>query len=100
MPEDLSADLNSRDNPLNISKHEKRVLHVLAQGGAIHFEYMTNGKMRKASCITQDGHVLADGSLKLFDRLKKRRFVKSENGRPYRTTRRDIRSVNPQYDSR
>ncbi|MFV1618923.1 YjhX family toxin [Phaeobacter sp. JH20_26] len=100
MPEAISADLRSRDNPLNISKHEQRVLHVLAQGGAIHFERMTNGKVREISCFTRDGHVLADCSLKLFDRLKKRRFIKSENGRPYRATRLGIRSVNPQYDNR
>lgn len=100
MPEAFPADINPRDNPLNISKHEQRVLHVLAQGGAIHFERKTNGKVREVSCFTRDGHVLADCSLKLFERLKKRRFIKSENGRPYRVTRLGVRSVNPQYDNR
>ena len=100
MPEDFSADIGSRDNPLNISRQEQRVLHVLAQGGAIHFERMANGKIRKVSCFTRDGHILAGCSLKLFDRLKKRRFIKSENGRPYRATRLGIRSVNPQFDNR
>ena len=100
MPEAFSADIKPRDNPLNISRHEQRVLHVLAQGGAIHFERMTNGKVREVLCFTRDGHVLAECSLKLFDRLKKRRFIKSVNGRPYRATRLGIRSVNPQYDNR
>lgn len=100
MPGARLAGINSRDNPLNISKHEQRVLHVLAQGGAIHFERMTNGKIREVCCYTRDGHVLADCTLKLFERLKKRRFIKSENGRPYRATRLGIRSVNPQYDNR
>ncbi len=85
---------------MNISKREQRVLHVLAQGGEIHFERMTNGKVREVSCFTRDGHVLADCTLKLFERLKKRRFIKSEHGRPYRATRLGIRSVNPQYDNR
>ncbi|MEX0283040.1 MAG: YjhX family toxin [Paracoccaceae bacterium] len=85
---------------MNTSKHGQRVLHVLAQGGAIHFDRMTNGKMREVSCFTLGGHALADCSLKLFDRLKKRRFIKSENGRPYRATRLGIRSVNTQYDNR
>lgn len=85
---------------MNISKHEQRVLHVLAQGGAIHFERMTNGKIGEVSCFTRDGHVLADCSLELFHRLKKRRFIKSVNGQPYRATRLGIRSVNPQYDNR
>jgi uncharacterized protein YjhX (UPF0386 family) len=100
MPGAFLADINSRDNQLNISKHEQRVLHVLAQGGAIHFERMQNGKVREISCLTRDGHVLASCSLELFDRLKKRRFIKSVNGRPYRATQLGIRSVNPQYDNR
>ncbi len=100
MPDAFSADIRPRDNRLNISKREQRVLHVLAQGGAIHFERVTIGKMREFTCFTRGGHVLADCSLKLFDRLKKRRFIKSENGRPYRATRRGFRSVNPKYDNR
>lgn len=100
MPGAFSADINSRDNLLNISKQEQRVLHVLAQDGAIHFERMKNCKVREVSCFTRAGHVLADCSLELFDRLKKRRFIKSVNGRPYRATRLGIRSVNPQYDNR
>lgn len=85
---------------MNISRHEQRVLHVLAQGGSIHFERMANGKVRNVTCFTRDGHVLADCTLKLFERLKKRGFIKSEDGRPYRLTRHGIRSVNPQYDNR
>lgn len=100
MPGAFSADINSRDNPLNISKHEQRVLHVLAQGGAIHFERMQNCKVYEFSCFTRDGHVLAGCSLELFDCLKKRRFIKSVNGRAYAATRLGIRSVNPQYDNR
>ena len=92
--------MKSRDNPLNLSKHEQRVLHVLAQGGAIHFERLANGKVREISCYTRDGHVLADCSLKLFERLKKRKFIKSVSGKPYRATRLGIRAVNPQYDNR
>ncbi len=85
---------------MNISKREQRVLHVLAQGGSIHVERMENGKVREVSCFTCDGHVLAECSLKLFDRLKKRRFIKSVNGQPYRATKLGIRSVNPQYNNR
>ncbi|WP_300037254.1 YjhX family toxin [uncultured Roseobacter sp.] len=85
---------------MNISKHEQRVLHVLAQGGAIHFERLPNGKIRDIRCITRDGHVLTDCDLRLFDRLKKRRFIKSTGGRPYRATRLGISSVNAQQDNR
>jgi len=85
---------------LNISKREQCVLHVLAQGGAIHFERRSNGKICDIRCFTRDGHVLADCGLRLFDRLKKRRFIKSANEHPYRATRLGLGSVNAQYDNR
>jgi uncharacterized protein YjhX (UPF0386 family) len=66
---------------MNISRHEQRVLHVLAQGG-IHIERAENGKVTEVTCITRDGHVLADCTLAVFDRLKKRRFIRSVAGGP------------------
>ncbi|MBW4707680.1 YjhX family toxin [Roseobacter sp. YSTF-M11] len=85
---------------MNISKREQRVLHVLAQGGAIHFKRLPNGKICNIRCFTREGHVLADCDLQLFDRLKKRRFIKSVSGQPYRATRLGISSVNSQQDNR
>ncbi|WP_375229001.1 YjhX family toxin [Roseobacter sp. S98] len=85
---------------MNISKHEQRVLHLLAQGGAIHFRRLSNGKVSHVTCFTRDGHVLTDCTLKLFDRLRKRRFIKSTNGLPYRVTRTGLRAVNAQQDNR
>ncbi len=85
---------------MNISKHEQRVLHVLAQGGAIHFERAENGKVQAVTCFTRDGHVLDACTLTLFDRLKKRRFIKSSRGRPYQITRLGVSSVRAQLDNR
>ena len=85
---------------MNISKHEQRVLHVLAQGGAIHFERHPNGKIHTIRCVNRHGHVLTDCDLRLFDRLKKRRFIKSVGGRPYRATPLGLRSVNAQHNNR
>ena len=85
---------------MNISKHEQRVLHVLAQGGAIHFERLPNGKIRSVRCFNRNGYVLADCTLATFDRLKKRRLIKSTGGRPYRITHLGLRSVNAQLDNR
>ena len=85
---------------MNISRHEQRVLHVLAQGGAIHFERADNGKVTDVTCITRDGHVLADCTLAVFDRLKKRRFIRSVGGRPYRATKLGVMSVRAQLDNR
>ncbi|SLN20653.1 hypothetical protein PSJ8397_00777 [Pseudooctadecabacter jejudonensis] len=93
-------DIKSRDKPLNISRDERRVLHVLAQGGSIHFERMTNGKVRSVASFAGDGQVLADCLLKLTERLKTRRFITSENGRPDRATNLGSWSVIPQYDTR
>ena len=100
MPEVFPADVNSRDNPLNISKHEQRVLHVLAQGGAIHFERLDSGKIRDIHCVTRDGLLLADCTLTVFERLKRRRFIKSVRGNPYRITRLGLQTTRAQLDNR
>ncbi|PWR03213.1 hypothetical protein DKT77_07020 [Meridianimarinicoccus roseus] len=85
---------------MNISKAEQRVLHVLAQGGALHFERAANGKIRDIICFTRDGHVLADCTLDVFERLRRRRFVRSRSGRPYAITRAGLVSVRAQLDNR
>jgi len=85
---------------LNISKHEQRVLHVLALGGAIHFDRGQNGKIRDITCFTRDGHVLTDCTLPVFLRLKKRRLIRSAQGQPYRVSRRGIEAVRAQFDQR
>ncbi|MDD9922620.1 MAG: YjhX family toxin [Boseongicola sp.] len=85
---------------MNISKHEQRVLHVLAQGGAIHFERQPNGKIRKVTCFTRDGHALETCTLAVFERLKKRRLVQSRSGKPYRITRNGLLAVRAQLDNR
>jgi len=85
---------------MNISKFEQRVLHVLAQGGAIHYERNDNGKIRKVTCFTRDGYVLSDCRIDVFQRLKKRRFIRSKNGQPYRVTRLGITSARSQLDNR
>lgn len=85
---------------MNISKREQRVLHVLAQGGAIHFERMPNGKVQHIGCISREGYVLTDCTPDIFDRLKKRRFIKSRGGKPYQITKRGIVSVRAQLDQR
>ena len=85
---------------MNISKREQRVLHALAQGGAIHFERLPNGKIDDVTCYNRDGHILVDCGLDVFERLKKRRFIKSTQGHPYRVTPLGLRSVNAQLDNR
>ena len=85
---------------MNISRLEQRVLHVLAQGGAIHFERAANGKVQAVSCFTRDGHLLSDCSKPLFDRLRKRRLIRSTSGRPYRISGLGVAAVRSQPDNR
>ncbi|MEX0338166.1 MAG: YjhX family toxin [Arenibacterium sp.] len=85
---------------MNISKLEQRALHVLARGGAIHFDRHSNGKILTITCFTREGHILSDCTMDVFLRLKKRRFIKSVNGQPYRATHRGLRAVNAQLDNR
>jgi len=84
---------------LNLSKHEQRVLHVLAQGGNILYARASNGKIHDITCFTRDGHVLTDCTFEVFQRLKKRRLIRSVNSNPYSITRLEIVTVGPQLDN-
>lgn len=88
------------ETPMNISKHEQRVLHVLAQGGSIHFSRGQGGKVTEVICFTRDNHVLTDCTLPIFERLKKRKLIRSRGGQPYRITHLGRVSVRPQLDNR
>jgi uncharacterized protein YjhX (UPF0386 family) len=85
---------------LNISRHEQRVLHELARGGCIHHDRGENGKIHAITCYTRDGHVLTDCTLDVFLRLRKRRFIRSRNGLPYRLSREGIAAVRAEADQR
>lgn len=85
---------------MNISKHEQRVLHELALGGAIQYERLGNGKIADITCYTRDGYVLSDCTLPVFTRLKKRRLIRSDGGRPYRASKLGIKAVRAQLNQR
>ena len=85
---------------MNISKHEQRVLHVLAQGGLIRFQRNEGGKVFDVDCFNREGFRLADCSLAVFDRLRKRRLIRSRGGNPYRITREGLLAVRAQLDNR
>jgi uncharacterized protein len=84
---------------MNISKTEQRVLHVLAQGGAIRHERQ-GGKVFEALCLTRDGMVLADCTLPLFQRLRRRGLIESKGGAPYRISALGRLVVRGQTDNR
>lgn len=86
--------------PLNISKYEQRTLHALAQGGRIEHHKDDAGDIIGVDCITRDGWRLSDCTLAVFRKLRKRRFIRSEEGRPYRVTREGLEAVRAQLDNR
>lgn len=85
---------------MNISKQEQRVLHELALGGSIHFDRGENGKVHAVTCYTRDGFVLSDCTLDVFQRLRKRRLIRSLGGKPYRASKLGIGSVRAQLNQR
>jgi hypothetical protein len=85
---------------VNISKHEQRTLHALAQGGRINQHKDDRGDIIAVDCITRDGWKLSDCTLGVFRRLKRRRFIRSESGAPYRITREGLAAVRAQLDNR
>lgn len=85
---------------MNISKAEQRTLHALARGGGILVEKNEAGKIFDVNCVTREGWTLDDCTYDVFQKLKRRRFIASKNGGPYRATRLGRISVRAQLDNR
>lgn len=76
------------------------MLHVLAQGGMIRHRRDESGHIVEALCFTRDGFVLSHTGLALFNRLRRRGFIGSHGGAPYRITQAGLRAVRAQLDNR
>lgn len=85
---------------MNISKQEQRVLHELARGAEIRHRRNDDGAIIEALCVTREGYVLSDCTLALFARLRRRKLIASQGGRPYRISALGIRSVRAQLNNR
>lgn len=86
---------------MNISKPQQRTLHALAQGGRIDLvRDADDGSVIGAECWTRDGWLLSDCDLAVFKALRRRRFVASKNGGPYRITRDGLLNLRSQLDNR
>jgi hypothetical protein len=86
---------------VNISKHEQRVLHALAQGGRIvHRRDPETGKIVEVDCFNREGWRLDDCKIGVFQRLKRRQLIASQGSAPYRISRRGLAAVRGQLDNR
>lgn len=85
---------------MDISRPEQRVLHLLAQGGRIEIEKDDRGRITDIATITRNGWQWSGCSLALFRKLKRRRFIASRDGGPYRITRLGLERVRSQPDNR
>lgn len=85
---------------MNISKCEQRTLHALAQGGRIEFRKDDKGDIVEIDCFNRDGWRLADCTIAIFRKLRRRRFIRSQDSGPYRITREGLAAVRPQLDNR
>ena len=85
---------------MNVSKHEQRVLHALAQGGHIAYRKDDKGRIIEVLCVNRDGWVLSDCTLAIFHKLRRRRLIASRDSRPYRITRDGLAAVRAQLDNR
>jgi len=84
---------------MDISREEQRVLHALAQGGAIHALKTETGKISDIELYSRDGWLMPC-SLGLFKKLKNKKAIASSGGRPYRITRRGLELVRAELTNR
>jgi uncharacterized protein YjhX (UPF0386 family) len=85
---------------MDISRDEQRVLHALAQGGHIALLKDETGKVTGLEFFNRDGWLMNSCSLVLFRKLKAKKAIRSQGGRPYRITRRGLELVRSEFDNR
>lgn len=96
----MIACLDLSDIPLNIPKPQQRTLHALAQGGRIELERDEKGRIFSANCMTRDGWALTDCTVAVFQSLRRKRLIASQDGGPYRITRLGLANLRAQLDNR
>jgi uncharacterized protein len=84
---------------MDISREEQRVLHALAQGGAIHPLKTETGKITDIELYSRDGWLMPM-NLTLFKKLKNKKAIASSGGGPYRITRRGLELVRAELTNR
>lgn len=85
---------------MDISRDEQRALHALAQGGAITPIKDHKGRIIAVELYNREGWRIPAFTLLLFKKLKAKRAIASQGGRPYRITRRGLDLVRSEVDNR
>lgn len=85
---------------MNISKPQQRTLHALAQGATLRPVRDHRGHIIDVDCITGEGWRLTDCDLAVFKALRRRGFIASRNGGPYRITREGLINLRSRQDNR
>ena len=85
---------------MDISRDEQRVLHALAQGGLIKPLKTAKGRIEGFELYNRDGWRMPFLTVLLFKKLQRKKAIKSENGQPYRITRRGLKLVRSEFDNR
>ncbi|WP_342673895.1 MULTISPECIES: YjhX family toxin [Hyphomonas] len=76
------------------------MIHLLAQGGRIEIIRNEHNKPEDLHCFARDGWRYPGFSLRLVRKLKRKRPIASQGGRPYRITRRGLELVRAEFDNR
>ncbi len=85
---------------MNISRHEQRALHVLALGGHILHMRHDGRKVTEVLCLTREGLILSDCTLRIFQSLRRKGLIESSGGSPYRISLAGRRAVRAQVNNR
>ncbi len=85
---------------MDISRAEQRILHTLAQGGRIQVLKNEKGRIIDIECFNRDGWRLNECPMWLFQKLRRRKAIRSQASRPYEITRRGLELVRAEFDNR
>lgn len=85
---------------MDISRAEQRILHLLAQGGRIEITRDDDRKIEKLHLFTREGWIFSGLDLITFRKLKQKKAIRSQGGRPYRITERGLVLVRAELNNR
>lgn len=75
---------------MNLSRFERRILQMLAQGGHIRLERDERKKLLSASFISREGWFMSEADAELWKKLRARRLIQSQGLGIYRISRQGL----------